>query len=105
MDKPKILHLTLKRKYFGLIHSGKKKVEYRLGTSYWKNRLLGKDSGYVDFDEIWFYNGGYFDSRRFPFMRVQWGGIFLNDISDVFHIQLGDILETKNWKYLQEFYG
>lgn len=97
MDKPKILRLTLKRKWFDLIASGKKKVEYRLGTSYWRNRLLGKDAGYIVFDEIWFYNGGYFDSNRFPFMRIQFGGIFFDHINDVFHIQLNEIIEIRNW--------
>lgn len=35
----KILHLTLKKKWFDMIASGEKKEEYREITPYWKRRL------------------------------------------------------------------
>jgi len=47
-----ILHLTLKKKWFDLIASGKKKIEYREYKPYWEVRLHGKH-----FDEIHFRNG------------------------------------------------
>ena len=48
----KILYLHLKREYFEDIKSGKKKFEYRLDTSYWSKRLVGKK-----FDEVHFKCG------------------------------------------------
>lgn len=36
----KILHLTLKKKWFDMIVSGEKKEEYREITGYWVQRLL-----------------------------------------------------------------
>lgn len=36
---PKILHLTLKKKWFDMIASGEKKEEYREVKPYWINRL------------------------------------------------------------------
>ena len=38
----KTLMLPVKRKWFEQIKSGMKKVEYRLVTEYWKNRLIDK---------------------------------------------------------------
>jgi len=63
----KILHLILKRKWFDLIASGKKTVEYREYKPYWEKRLVGKE-----FQEIHFRNGY---SKDAPFMRVQCLGI------------------------------
>ena len=48
----KILHMTLKKKWFDLIRSGKKTIEYREIKPYWRARLIGKD-----FDAIEFRNG------------------------------------------------
>ena len=47
-----ILHLTIKKKWFDLIASDKKKIEYREYKPYWVTRLYGKH-----FDEIHFRNG------------------------------------------------
>lgn len=38
--KPKILHLTLKKKWFDMIASGEKKEEYREIKPHWASRLL-----------------------------------------------------------------
>ena len=62
MENRRILHLTLKKKWFDLIASGKKTVEYREFKPHWEKRLLGKT-----FDEVHFRNGYRKDS---PFMRV-----------------------------------
>jgi hypothetical protein len=37
----KILHLTLKKKWFDMISSGEKKEEYREVKDYWMKRLAG----------------------------------------------------------------
>ena len=77
-----ILHLTLKKKWFDLIKSGEKKVEYRQAKQYWIKRLYGRR-----FDEIHFHNGYSPDS---PFMIVECLDIVR--IGDMFEIRLGEIL-------------
>lgn len=47
----KIIHMTLKKKWFDMILSGEKSEEYRTMKSYWQTRL---DGGY---DAICFKNG------------------------------------------------
>lgn len=64
----KILHLTLKKKWFDLIASGLKDVEYRAKKPYWEKRLLDKHGYGIEFDEIHFKNGY---SANAPFMRVE----------------------------------
>jgi len=50
----KVLHLVLKKKWFDLIESGEKTIEYREVKPYWTKRLIGKfNLG----DEIRFYCG------------------------------------------------
>lgn len=39
---PKVLYLSIMRRWFNEILSGKKKVEYREATPYWTSRLEGK---------------------------------------------------------------
>lgn len=51
-NKLNILHLTLKKKWFDLIASGQKTIEYREMKLYWIRRLIGKN-----FDCIEFRNG------------------------------------------------
>jgi len=86
MKEKRILHLTLLRKWFDLIASGKKIKEYREIKPYWTKRLLGKD-----FDEIYFKNGY---SKNAPFMRVEWKG--LTKENGEYAIILGKVLEIKN---------
>lgn len=50
INKP--LHLNLKKEWFDLIRSGKKKEEYREVSHYWANRLLDKSLGERYFKEI-----------------------------------------------------
>ena len=108
----KILHLTIKKKWFDLIASGKKKHEYREAKTYWKKRLI--NNWYVPgivptfkiFDEIHFKNGYRSDS---PFMRVAYYGMAVINPEEYkkpcngeilkgiqFDIYLGDVLEIKN---------
>lgn len=98
----KILHLNLTRKWFDLIASGEKTEEYREIKPYYDSRL-----GHKNFDEIHFKNG-YGKDR--PFMRVEYAGMEIKNIlhmglsfnkkdvaGDVYAIQLGRILEVKNY--------
>ena len=81
----KVLHLTLKRKWFDAIASGMKGVEFRARSSYWDKRLLGRE-----YDEVHFRNGYTLDR---PFMRVE----FKEIVSErYFHnIILGKVIEVK----------
>ena len=95
----KILHLTLKKKWFDLIASGKKTMEYREDKPYWQKRLLdGEDPKH--FDVVRFKNG-YGDV---PTMDVQFKGIAFTGsewctpkngevlTGDTIVIKLGDVL-------------
>ncbi len=82
-NEPKVLYLTIMRRWFNEILSGVKKVEYRMATPYWTSRLEGKH-----FDEVKFRNGYHKDS---PVMRVE-----IKNISKEggwYNIRLGRILE------------
>lgn len=91
--KKKILHLTLKKKWFDLIASGKKKEEYRDFKQYWKRRLLHKM-----YDEVQFRNGY---RKNSPLMRVEIRGVSIADvhfedkIKKIFIIKLGKVLKIK----------
>ena len=87
MKEKRILHLTLLRKWFDLIASGKKTKEFREIKPYWTKRLLGKD-----FDEIYFKNGY---SKNAPFMRVECKSIKKGKTDYIIH--LGRILEKRNF--------
>lgn len=107
----KILHLTLKKKWFDLIASGSKIIEYREVNDYWRKRLIddlyGKNPDFKDFDEIHFRNGC---RKESPFMRIRWVGIFVIDAKyhkpdngeklkgNQFAIFLGERLEIKNYE-------
>lgn len=86
----KILHLTLKKKWFDEIVSGYKTEEYRELKPYWVKRLEDQTFG-----KIWFKNGY---GKNVPFMRVEWKGI--NKSNDTYIIKLGKILEIKNHENL-----
>jgi len=64
----KILHLTLKKKWFDMIASGEKKEEYREMKPYWHRRLMGKN-----YDAIQFRNGYSRDARR---MLIELDGVY-----------------------------
>jgi len=73
----KILHLTLKKKWFDMIVSGEKEEEYREIKKYWANRLggsneyRGNDKGLLPNDKTTYWNGfypiklRYFDAVKF----------------------------------------
>lgn len=81
----KILHLTLKKRWFDLIASGEKKEEYREDKEYWRTRLMDFDfvsrnsfmpfkkyNGYKHYDIIRFTNGYGKDA---PTMDVEFKGV------------------------------
>lgn len=94
----KILNLTLKKKWFDLIASGKKKTEYREIKQYWIQRLTNWiwDHKFSEkkFDEVHFRNGYRPDS---PFMRVEWKGLVFRTFegTERFAIKLGKVLEIR----------
>lgn len=83
----KILYLTLKKKWFDLIKSGEKKVEFREIKNYWKKRLEGKE-----FDFIIFTNGYKKDS---PKIKVEWKGLEIGEFEGrkCYAIKLGEIVK------------
>lgn len=93
----RILHLTLKKKWFDMILSGEKKEEYREIKPYWDYRLVsGK------YDEVAFRNGYNPDS---PWMLIELHGIWKSlgiikwgapERKIVYVLRLGRILETRN---------
>lgn len=113
MKEEKILHLTLKKKWFDMIASGEKKEEYREIKEYWLNRLcietewrmqpyIKPDFSHneVDYAFQWFeyivFKNGYSSSS--PTLKVECLGIDIgkakpdwsdNWQGDVFIIKLG----------------
>ncbi len=103
----RILHLTVKKKWFDLIASGEKTIEYRQGKAYWEKRLLDENGNSIEFAEVHFRNGY---SRNAPFMRVEFKDLGRWEGSSPwpccgahgevvnhgdFGINLGKILETR----------
>ena len=114
----KILHLTLKKKWFDMVASGEKPEEYREMKPYWVTRLADKHVGAVggdfmdkhhpvaysfkDFDVVRFKNGY---ASTAPTMDVEFKGIRIGGGrdewgapgGDYFNISLGEIL-TKSFQ-------
>jgi len=95
----KILHLTLKKKWFDMILSGEKTEEYRERKLYWRNRLFDKK-----FDIVRFTNGYGKDKPSFDIEAkdifttcgiIKWGA---EPRVIYYTISLGKILETRNIK-------
>jgi hypothetical protein len=114
----KILHLTLKKKWFDMIASGEKKEEYREMKGYWWKRLCtvgpvkfslatilnnGErvDSLFIDYTHIIFRNGY---QKNAPQITVQCLGIEIGNAKpewsdnwsgNVFIIKLGNLTPNK----------
>ena len=91
--RPKILHLTLHKKWFDEILAETKKSEHRMATLYWMKRLHGRDYDYIHFVN------GYGKDR--PWMDVE----FIECVSawgegnhPEYKIKLGKILRQGNIK-------
>jgi len=96
MREAKVLHLTLKKKWFDMIASGEKKEEYREIKPYWDKRFINKS-----YEVIQFRNGYAKDS---PKMQVKLGHISQSlgivewgapEEDVVYILTLGDILWVK----------
>lgn len=106
----KVLHLTLKKKWFDMIASGEKKEEYREIKPYWENRLIDQkhqtrldastasDIAWKEFDVVKFTNGYAKDA---PIITVECLGITIDygmsiwgavEGQQYFIIRLGEIL-------------
>lgn len=113
----KILHLTLKKKWFDMIFSGEKKEEYREIKKYWIKRLIESDNcseipnhitiysnkqNYKHYDIIIFKNGY---SNNAPTIKIEFKGVEIKEGNNkwgapdykVFAIKLGRIIETSNY--------
>lgn len=91
----RVLHLTLKKKWFDMIASGEKREEYRALKDYWERRLENKKH-----DAIQFRNGYSKDAPTFlielkgigiEIGRIEWGAP-VNE--PVYILRLGNILEA-----------
>ena len=86
------LHLTLYRRWFDEIAAGTKREEYRAMTPHWIDRLDGPAYDVAEF------RNGY--SAAAPSMRVEIIGLRRHvkiEGVDCYAIQLGRILEIKNY--------
>lgn len=112
----KILHSTIKKKFFDMIASGVKKEEYKELKDFWKSRLLEygweqDETPYVfphmvkQYDAIKLYNG-WACSEKYPSILVEFKGVSIGNAKpewsdnwqgNVFIIELGEIVE-KNLK-------
>jgi hypothetical protein len=90
----KILHLTLKKKWFDMIASGEKREEYREIKPYWDKRLN------KPYDAIQFKNGYSKDAPKIlvklghisqSFGLVEWGA---PENKRVYILTLGEILKA-----------
>ena len=108
----KILHLTLEKKWFDLISSGKKVVEYRKDKPYWQTRLLnGEDPKH--FDIVRFKNGY---GNDIPTMDVEFRGIVFTNSrwcipkngeilsGSIIAIKLGKVLNITRKKNVRRIY-
>lgn len=100
----KVLHLTLKKKWFDMIASGEKKEEYREIKPYWYDRLFDNEGMGKGYDIVRFRNGYAKDSPTVDVVceditqstgTKEWGA---ESGRQYFVIQLGDIISINNQK-------
>ena len=91
------LHLTINKKWFDMILSGKKTEEYREIKPYYNLRLLGKE-----YDTVVFRNGYASNAPQFTMElksitlstgKPEWGA---EESKVYFVLSLGKIINTKN---------
>jgi hypothetical protein len=78
----KVLHLTIKKKWFDMIASGEKKEEYREIKPFWRKRLLCilQEDGKIIlrpskmFEAVKFYNG-WACSDKYPNITLECEGV------------------------------
>lgn len=83
----KILHLSLKAKWYNMIESGEKTEEYREIKEYWKKRLVGKNYDAVQFSYGYTKRTMLFrlDSVSIGIGKPEWGA----PETEVFILKLG----------------
>ena len=86
-----VLHLNLHREFFSQIAKGRKRIEYRSQTPYWKKRLENRK-----YDVIQFRNGY---ATKAPEMLVKFLGVrkYGKGRDAYYAIRLGRILQIKRW--------
>jgi ASC-1-like (ASCH) protein len=89
--KTRILHLNLHREFFAAVAAGKKRIEYRRRTAYWRRRLEGRQ-----YDVIQFRNGY---ATLAPVMVVEFCGLRRYGIARAgyYAIRLGRVLSLRRW--------
>lgn len=86
----KILHLTLKKKWFDMIASGEKKEEYREIKPYWVTRLANVVVRGETFQRWWDaveFRNGY--SKYAPKVMLTWKGIEVREGNPHWGAELG----------------
>ena len=100
----RVLRMTLKRRWFDLIASGKKKEEYREIKPYWRSRLFNKDGSVKQYDLVEFKNGY---NRNSPTVTLDWRGVRIGQgltvlgapkDKNIFIIELGSIAAIRNYE-------
>jgi ASC-1-like (ASCH) protein len=88
---PEILHLNLHREFFVKIAEGRKPIEYRQQSPYWRKRLEGRK-----YDAILFRNGYAKDASE---MLVEFKGLrrYGSGRTAYYAIRLGKIIRIKRW--------
>lgn len=106
----KVLHLTLKKKWFDMIASGEKKEEYRELKDYWCNRFCTKEWYKYEYEFLEKAINKYYDvvvfrhgyAKNAPTITVQCKGISIGrgkhewgaPSFEAFIIKLGNVLST-----------
>ena len=92
MALSEILHLNLYREHFDAIAEGRKRVEYRQRSAFWRKRLEGRK-----YDAIKFRNGY---SAKAPEMLVELRGVrrYGTGRRARYAILLGRLLKVKRWR-------
>lgn len=96
-EKKKVLIIRIVKRYFDLIASGQKTMEYREMKDYWKKRLENKQYEFVKFIN------GY--SKNSPELLVEYKGLefpvqcveYFRE-KDCYGIKLGEIKEISNYE-------
>jgi hypothetical protein len=91
MTMSQILHRNLHREFFAEIVAGKKPIEYRSQTPYWRKRLEGRNYKIIKF------RNGY--STNAPEMLVEFRGLrrYGRGRKAYYAISLGRVLELRRW--------
>lgn len=82
------LKIVIKKEWFDLIKSGKKKIEYREQSDFWVSRLYDENDKKRKYDQIEFINGYNKNARR---MLTKYEGFSSKD--GLFHIKIGKIIK------------